>query len=196
MKRAEVELSDLRASLAMNQDQADLLRLAERAFGRDGIPTLIVENTLAQIEANANGYLAMMPTTDGTTLRVQLETQRAQKTTEHLRETLDVLVSDQDGSRTYETFSGGERARVNIALRLALAILLADRRGAESRLLAIDEIEGLDAEGQRQLVDVVRSVAGRFDVVLIASHYQGIRDAFDQTITVTKTGGISRLEAA
>ena len=94
-----------------------------------------------------------------------------------------------------KTYSGGERARVNITLRLALAILLADRRGAESRLLAIDEIEGLDAEGQRQLVDVIREVAPRFDIVLVASHYGGIRDAFDNVIEVEKVDGVSRIAA-
>jgi DNA repair exonuclease SbcCD ATPase subunit len=196
VKQAATELEALKITTAYRQDDLDLLRLAERAFGRDGIPTDILASTLNQIEANANGYLTMMPTTDGTTLRVQLETQRAQKTVENLKETLDVLVADQDGTRAYESFSGGERARVNIALRLALAILLADRRGAESRLLAIDEIEGLDSEGQAQLVTVIQSVASRFDVILMASHYQGIRDAFDSTISVEKVDGVSRLVAA
>lgn len=196
VNEARKELAQLKLEVADAQDWLDLLRLAERAFGRDGIPTLIVENTLAQIETNANTYLAMMPTADGTTLRVQLETQRTQKTVENLKETLDVLVSDADGTRPYETYSGGERARVDIALRLALAILLADRRGAESRLLAVDELEGLDAEGQAQLVEVIRSVSARFDVICLASHYTGIRDAFDQTLQVVKEDGISRIVVA
>ena len=189
------ELEELKAGASARTATLELLRLAERAFGRDGVPTDILISTLDQLEADANRFLRMMPTADGTILRVQLETQREQKTVEHLKETLDVVVCDTDGPRPYETYSGGERARVNITLRLALAILLADRRGAESRLLAIDEIEGLDAEGQRQLVDVIREVAPRFDIVLVASHYGGIRDAFDNVIEVEKIDGVSRIAA-
>ena len=195
MQAAQRELEELKRVVAVEQDDLDLLRVAELAFGRNGVPTLIVENAVGALEASANGYLAMMPTADGAVLRVELHTQREQKTVETPKETLDVVVRDTDGPRPYETYSGGERARVNITLRLALAILLADRRGAESRLLAIDEIEGLDAEGQRQLVDVIREVAPRFDIVLVASHYSGIRDAFDNVIEVEKVDGVSRIAA-
>jgi len=134
-----------------------------------------------------------MPTTDGETFRVELRTQRALKTADHLKETLDIVVSDRDGERPYETYSGGEQERINICLRIALALLLADRRGAESRLLAVDELEYLDLLGQEQLVAVIGAVADRFDRVIVVSHVEGIRDAFDQTIRIVKDGGVSRV---
>lgn len=182
-----------RAQVAGALAQIDLLRLAERAFGRDGIPALIVESVIGVIEAETNRLLEMMPTSDGETFRVELRTQRALKTAEHLKETLDIVVSDRDGERAYETYSGGEQARLNICLRIALALLLADRRGAESRLLVVDELEYLDALGQEQLVDVVRSVGSRFDRTIVVSHHPGIRDAFDNTLRIVKDDGVSRV---
>jgi len=193
IRQVEVSVAALQAKTAQTQNRIDLLKLAERAFGRDGIPALIVENVVGTIETETNRLLAMMPTTDGETFRVELRTQRALKTADHLKETLDIVVSDRDGERPYETYSGGEQARINICLRIALALLLADRRGAESRLLAVDELEYLDMLGQEQLVAVIGAVADRFDRVIVVSHVEGIRDAFDQTIRIVKDGGVSRV---
>jgi len=193
LRQTEVAVAALQAKTAQTQNRIDLLKLAERAFGRDGIPALIVENVVGTIETETNRLLQLMPTTDGETFRVELRTQRALKTADHLKETLDIVVSDRDGERAYETYSGGEQARINICLRIALALLLADRRGAESRLLAVDELEYLDLLGQEQLVTVIGAVADRFDRVIVVSHVEGIRDAFDQTIRIVKDGGVSRV---
>jgi DNA repair exonuclease SbcCD ATPase subunit len=123
-------------------------------------PALIVENAaIPQIETEANRILDEL----GTSYRVELRTQRALKTSETLRETLDILIHADAGERPYETFSGGERTRLNLALRIALARLLAHRRGAESRLLVIDEPEYLDEAGVARLAEVLRGLAGDFD---------------------------------
>lgn len=183
----------MQAEVADTQTQIDLLKLAERAFGRDGIPALIVESVIGVIEAETNRLLEKMPTSDGETFRVELRTQRALKTADHLKETLDIVVYDRDGERPYETYSGGEQARLNICLRIALALLLADRRGAESRLLVVDELEYLDQLGQEQLIDVIQSVSHRFDRTIIVSHHPGIRDAFDNTLRIVKDDGVSRV---
>lgn len=198
LRAAAVELGRLQRDVGDQQDRLDLLRLAERAYGRDGIPTLVAENVaIPQIEAEANRILEQLPTVDGVTFHVELRTQRALKTdSDRLRETLDIVVSDTDGDRPFETFSGGERARLNIALRIALARLLANRRGAESRLLAIDELEYLDELGQEKLVEVLRGLADTYDRVLVVSHAPGVRDAFDATVEVVKADGVSRVAGA
>ena len=189
----ETAVATSRTEVAGKQREIDLLKLAERAFGRDGIPALIVESVIGVIEAETNRLLEAMPTSDGETFRVELRTQRALKTAEHLKETLDIVVYDRDGERPYETYSGGEQARLNICLRIALALLLADRRGAESRLLVVDELEYLDQLGQEQLIDVIQSVGGRFDRTIVVSHHPGIRDAFDNTLQIVKDNGVSRV---
>ncbi len=199
--RAELDrLEQLEETVAINrvgrdelQGRVDLLALAERAFGRDGIPALIVESVaVPQIESEANRILAEL----GTSFTVELRTQRAQKTTETLKEVLDIVVSDGTGARPYETFSGGERTRLNLALRIALARLLANRRGAESRVLVIDEPDGLDESGMARLADVLRRLLSEFERILLVSHVPALRDAFDQAITVVKDeDGRSRVES-
>lgn len=193
-EEAARELAGLRAELADAAGRKEILTLAERAYGKDGVPLLIAENAIPTIEARANELLELLPTEDGVTFHLELHTQR-EVGGDHLRETLDIVVYDADGARPYETFSGGERARLNIALRIALARLLASRASAESRLLAVDELEYLDELGQAGMVDVLRSVAGEFDRILVVSHAPNVQDAFDRVIEIEKTNGVSRVAA-
>lgn len=161
--------------------EVDIVVALERAFSPDGIPALIVENSaIPYLETEANRILVEL----GTAFRVELRTQAALKSGDGLRDTLDVIVCSEKGERPYETFSGGERTRINLALRIALARLLAHRRGAESRLLVVDEPDGLDDAGMAALVDVLRSLEGDFDKLYIVSHVPGLRDSFDTTLSV------------
>lgn len=192
---AEKDLSEIFAARTKLQAELDLCRLAEKAFGRDGIPALIVEAVaVPQLESEANRILEQLPMTDGRVFRVELQTQAVNKSNDNVRETLDILVYDRDAVRPYETFSGGEKTRLNLALRLALAQLLAHRRGAESRLLCIDEPDGLDAGAMDALATVLQNLAGTFDKVLIVSHHVELASAFEQSITVTCESNRSRVD--
>ncbi|MFL5911454.1 MAG: hypothetical protein ACJ768_12870 [Gaiellaceae bacterium] len=196
--QAEQQLADHRLAVAGTQRRVDVLKLAERAFGRDGIPALIVENAaIPQIELEANRILELMPTADGTTFRVELRTQREKKDGA-LKDTLDIVIVGRSGVMPYENYSFGQRARINIALRIALARLLAHRRGAESRVLVIDEVPFLDVLGQDQLVEVVNSVRADFDLVMLVSHENVLRQSFDETIetVLDEDTGISRIVGA
>ena len=193
---AASELATLRSDAQTALAQLATYRLAERAYGRDGVPALIAENIVGVIEAEANRVLERLPTSSGTTFRVELRTQRALKGyASALRETLDILVSDRTTTREFLTFSGGERFRVSFALRWALAKLLANRRGAESRLLVIDEPDGLDAGGMDGLAAVLRENADVFSKVLLVSHNPLLASAFEQVVEVVSDGDVSRLVA-
>jgi DNA repair protein SbcC/Rad50 len=191
---AEQKLTALQSDLHQVNERIDLLKIAERAYGRDGIPALILESSaIPQIETEANRLLAEL----GTTYRVELRTQAENKTNANLRETLDVLVYDGTDIRAYETFSGGEKTRINLALRLALAGLLATRRGAQSSILCIDEPDGLDQAGMDALATVLLGLSGTFERVLVVSHQPQLGTSFDQTLRVEKgEDGRSRIVGA
>ncbi len=174
------------ADAVAERDQAhaslDELKVLERAYGRDGIPAWIVSQiAIPQIETEACRILAEL----GTSYRAELRTERATGAGE-IVDALDVIITTPDGERPYETFSGGERTRINLALRIALARLLARRRSGESRLLVIDEPEFLDDAGTAALVQVLRGLDD-FDRIWLISHVQNLRDAaLDGTLEVTR----------
>ncbi|MFC6546729.1 AAA family ATPase [Cohnella cellulosilytica] len=107
-----------------------------KAFGRDGIPALIIENAVPQLERIANEILGQMSKGKH---YVRFETQKELKTRAGLSETLDIMVGDWTAERPYETFSGGEQLRIDYAIRFALAELLAQRAGSKVEWLTIDE---------------------------------------------------------
>lgn len=159
----------------------------ERACGKDGVPALLIEQALPEIEGRANGILDRL---SGGSMSVRFITQAAYKDRrrEDLRETLDIQISDGAGTRDYEMFSGGEAFRVNFAVRLALSEVLAQRAGARLQSLVIDEGFGSqDAQGRQRLVEAINLVRQDFAKILVITHIDELKDAFPTRIEVEKT---------
>lgn len=156
-----------------------------KAFGRDGIPALIIENAVPELERISNDILGQM---SGGKHYLRFETQRELKSRSGMTETLDIIVGDWAGERIYETFSGGEQLRIDFAIRFALAELLARRAGARVDWLTIDE--GFGSQSDEYLpavIDAVKSVASRFGLVLVISHVKAVQEAFEQKILFKPT---------
>ncbi|MPZ15276.1 MAG: AAA family ATPase [Chloroflexi bacterium] len=157
-------------------------QLAE-AFGKNGIQEMIMEDALPEIEDTANDLLARL--TDGR-MHVALETQRTGRTGGIIN-TLDVYVSDELGTRPYELFSGGERFRINFAIRIGLSRLLARRAGTPLQMLAIDEGFGSqDREGCDRLIEAIKTIQDDFERIIVITHLDEIKDAFPVRVEVTK----------
>ncbi|MCB0201858.1 MAG: SMC family ATPase [Anaerolineae bacterium] len=157
----------------------------QAAFGKKGLQAMIIEAAIPEIESEANRLLNRM--TDGR-MAVRLETQRETKSTQEVRETLDIIISDELGSRDYSLFSGGEAFRANFAIRIALSKLLARRAGAALQTLIIDEGFGTqDAQGRERLVEAITSIQDDFERVLVITHIDELKDLFPARIEVRKT---------
>ena len=182
------------------QHQADMERLAGEhqaaqseqriydeltdAFGRSGVPALLIDAAVPQIENEANRLLGRM--TDQR-LAVKLETQRLNQGGK-VTETLDILISDELGSRSYELFSGGEAFRINLALRIALSKTLSRRLGFPLPTLFIDEGFGTqDAAGRERIVDAIASIQQEFEKIIVITHLDDLKDLFPVRIEVLKT---------
>jgi exonuclease SbcC len=184
------ELVDRRQQLGQERGIYDELRAA---FSKDGIPAMIIEAAIPEIEEEANQVLSRM--TDGR-MHLRFETQR-EKVTGGVKETLDIRIADELGTRDYGTFSGGEAFRVNFAIRLALSRLLARRAGAQLRTLFIDEGFGTqDSQGRERLIEAIHAIQDEFDLILVITHIEELKEAFPARIEVTKTGAGSQVELA
>ena len=192
LKQREREKLELEQRLDQLRGEKKDYELLAEAFGRNGIPKMILSNAVQWLEWEANRLLAQL-TRGRMHLRFELETPTGSG---GQRETLAIIVSDELGDRAYELYSGGERFRIDFALRVALARLLSYRAGAPLRTLVIDEGFGSqDKEGLEAIVDAIRTVSGEFARVLIVTHLDEFRDYFPALIEVTKgaTGSQCRL---
>lgn len=159
----------------------------ERAFGKDGVPALLIEQALPQIQQKANDILERL--SDGAmTIQFATQAEYKDKKRDDLKETLDIQISDSSGMRDYEMYSGGEAFRVNFAIRLALSEILAQRKGARLQTLVIDEGFGSqDALGRQRLVEAINAVKNDFAKIFIITHLDELKDAFPNRIEVEKT---------
>jgi exonuclease SbcC len=81
--------------------------------------------------------------------------------------------------------SGGEEDLANLALRLAISQLVADRAGQPLSLLVLDEIFGSLDEARRQLiVDLLRRLRDRFAQVILITHIESVRESLDRVVRV------------
>ncbi|MFN2177268.1 MAG: AAA family ATPase [Anaerolineales bacterium] len=192
-RQAVLVLDDLRSRRsefeAQRQQYAELVqqyRGLERAFGPQGVPALLIEQALPQIESKANSILERL----GGDMSVSFITQEAykDKKREDLRETLEIQIRDASGPRDYELFSGGEAFRINFAVRLALSEILAQRAGSRLQTLIIDEGFGSqDALGRQRLLEAINAVRPDFSKILVITHIDELKEAFPTRIEVQKT---------
>ncbi len=163
-----------------------LFKALERAFSKDGVPAMLIEQALPEIENHANDVLQRL---SGGTMSVSFATQREykDKNRDDRKETLDIRISDSSGIRDYEMFSGGEAFRVNFAIRLALSRVLAHRAGARLQTLVIDEGFGSqDALGRQRLIEAINAVKPEFARILVITHMEELKDYFPNRIEVEK----------
>jgi DNA repair protein SbcC/Rad50 len=187
-----IRLTELQESI--NTDSAKLASLVEdqsvyqelvTAFGKQGVQAMLIETVVPRLEEEANILLGRM--TDNR-MHVKLETQRERRSGKgDPIETLAINVSDELGPRSYEMYSGGEAFRVNLALRIALSKVLAQRMGAPLPTLFIDEGFGTqDAAGRERILDVISAIQDDFDKIIVITHLEDLKEMFPVRIEVQK----------
>ena len=191
------ELKARKISLREEKEQLNAeiarLKVLERAFSKDGVPAMLIEQALPELSEEANRILSRL---SNYSMSVTFDTQREYKDAKRAdkMETLDILISDGSSTRDYETYSGGEAFRINFAIRLALARLLSRRSGAQLRTLVIDEGFGnQDTEGRQRLVEAIGQVADDFDMIIVITHIEELKEQFPKRIEVEKTTSGSRV---
>lgn len=126
-----VTMAIQRRRMGQNSDEYAILVDAYTA-----IPILIIEASIPILEHEANVVLDRIAD-DG--MQIRIDTQRDLKSRDGMAETLDIVVTTYEREGVWESFSGGEKMRVDLAIRIGLAKLLSHRAGAALELLVLDE---------------------------------------------------------
>jgi exonuclease SbcC len=197
LKDRENEREKLEKILQESQKNYRIYQELGIAFGKNGIQSLMIENILPELETEANNILSRLT---GGQLNVQFLTQkpkssRSKSSSSQFKDTLEIIISDAQGTRSYETYSGGEAFRINFAIRLALSRILAQRSGTALQLLIIDEGFGTqDSEGCDRLIAALNAIAEDFACILTVTHMPQFKEAFQTRIEVYKTETGSKIQ--
>ena len=171
------------AILEKTESDMSNYQIIATALGKDGIQALLIEEIIPEIEENANAFLAKLTNNNA---HIIIESLRDLKNG-GTKETLDIKISDAQGVRPYEMFSGGETFRIDFALRIAISKLLAHRAGAALQTLIIDEGFGSqDEEGLSAIMDLLYTLQGEFAKIIVVSHLPTMKDQFPVHLHVEK----------
>jgi exonuclease SbcC len=97
----------------------------------------------------------------------------------------DYVVTIIDDGVSKPVISGGEEDVANLALRLAISQMIAERAGQPLTLLVLDEIFGsLDDSRRQHVVGLLRRLADRFPQVVLITHIEQVREGLDRVIRV------------
>lgn len=194
-ERQATEEASARDRLSEANQSAAVAGILAAGFGPQGVPAMIVDSILGDLADEANRVLAEL----ASPIRVDLRSQRVTQKGDVV-DALDIVISmSGEPDIAFETLSGGERTRVQLALRAALTRLLASKRGARVRLLVVDEPAGLDSTGAEHLAAVLNEfvAAGVFDTILLVTHHDALADLIGRVVRIEKSAsGESRLVGA
>lgn len=160
-------------------------------FGKE-IPSLIIENSCAELELKTNEVLASF-----SDLTVSFITQQTTLKGD-LKEVFEVLVKKPNIKEPFyiDSLSNGQKFRVVFAIRIALSRLLARRHGSTPiEFLFYDEcFASLDNEGIDQVIDIFKYLQKDFKHQLIITHQSDLKERFgDNVITVNMKKGVSQV---
>ncbi|MCL5104842.1 MAG: SMC family ATPase [Armatimonadetes bacterium] len=90
-----------------------------------------------------------------------------------------------DDNERKPVVSGGEEDVLNLALRLAVSQMIADRAGQSFSLLILDEVFGsLDETRRDNVVALLQNLKNRFEQIILITHIESIHDAVDNCLWV------------
>ena len=164
----------------VSKKDRDVLQVATTLLKDSGIKTRIIKTYLPTMNKLINQFLQSMDFYVNFTLN------------ENFEETIKSRYRD---VFTYESFSEGEKARIDISLLLTWRSIAKLKNSVDTNLLILDEIfdGSLDQSGTSDLGWILRNFDDNTNVFVI-SHKSILDDKFDRTITVNKDKNYSTLE--
>ena len=171
---------DLGATQAENRKDRDTLLVASQLLKDNGIKTRIIKTYLPAMNQLINQYLQRMDFYVNFTLNENFE---------------EIIKSRYRDVFSYDSFSEGEKARIDIALLLTWRSIAKLKNSVDTNLLILDEIfdSSLDQQGGMDLSWILRNFDDNSNVYVI-SHRENLDGKFDRTITAVKEKNFSVIE--
>ncbi len=163
----EQEQANLKKQLSIVKEERECLQTAAILLKDNGIKTRIIKRYLPVMNKLVNEYLQNMDFYVNFTLD------------ENFEETIKSRYRD---IFSYESFSEGEKARIDISLLLTWRAVAKLKNSVDTNLLILDEIfdGSLDNNGSSELGWILRNFDTNTNVFVI-SHKEGMEDKFHST---------------
>lgn len=167
----------LSGTLAENRKDRDTLLVASQLLKDNGIKTRIIKTYLPAMNQLINQYLQSMDFYVNFTLNENFE---------------EIIKSRYRDVFSYDSFSEGEKSRIDIALLLTWRSIAKLKNSVDTNLLILDEIfdSSLDQQGGMDLSWILRNFDDNSNIYVI-SHRENLDGKFKRTITAEKEKNFS-----
>jgi len=174
------EKKDFGKTYAEYKKDRDTLLVASQLLKDNGIKTRIIKTYLPAMNQLINQYLQRMDFYVNFTLDENFE---------------EVIKSRYRDVFSYDSFSEGEKARIDIALLLTWRSIAKLKNSVDTNLLILDEIfdSSLDQQGGMDLSWILRNFDDNSNVYVI-SHRENLDGKFDRTLTAVKEKNFSIIQ--
>jgi len=177
LQKESESLSDERDSLL---NQQHLQALAAVLLKDDGIKTKIIRNYLPTLNKMINKYLGMMDFFVNFNLSENFE---------------EVIKIANRENFTYNSFSEGEKLRIDLAILFTWRELSKLKNSANCNLLILDEVfdSSLDASGIDDFLRIINTFGNKSNIFVISHKDEILIDRFENTIKFEKKNGFSKI---
>ena len=96
---------------------------------------------------------------------------------------------------SYDSFSEGEKCRIDLALMLCWRTISKIRNSNSTNLLVMDEIfdGSLDASGSEEFMKILQSLVKDTNIFIISHKTENISDKFERVVKFEKVKSFSRI---
>jgi exonuclease SbcC len=164
-------------------------RSLEAVFHRDGIPSAILKRIIPRVASEASSILAEL--TERRYDAITIEEQEDGK--------LNIWVKDGDEKYGVHRFSGGEKVRIALAVRLAVSKVLSElpevgRRLSRMKTLIIDEgdLGSLDGEGLNSTMAIINDLTKLFGLTVLISHLDAVKGWVGGNFVIIHRGDLEK----
>ncbi len=150
-----------------------------QSFGSTGIPALIIQNMLEDLQSETNQLLMQLH--PGLQLSFQIEKIKDDGSKD---DTLEIEYFLNNKPRKYSMLSGGQKVCAMFSLKLGLSFLLQKMLGSQISLLLIDEIDQpFDDDGVDAFANIIKYFQKEFTTIVI-THRNSLKEQFRNIILV------------
>jgi len=153
--------------------------LVSQAFSSKGIPNLIIQNILDDLQLESNNLLGQLK--PGLQLKFEIEKTRSDGEQD---ETLDIKYYLNGKERSYGLLSSAMKIMVMFSLKMGLSFLLSKMMGTNIKLLLLDEVDRPLAPAKVDTyAEIIRFFAKDY-TILVITHNDRLKDRFGTGILV------------
>ena len=176
------EIKTSEDTLSSIQKKLNILESAKFVVSEEGVKSFIIKKMLGLLNQKLNYYLNLLEAPCTCIFDETFE---------------ETLINEHKKECSYFNFSGGERARINLAVLFTFQDILKTQTGISYSMSVYDELldSALDEKGIQKTLSLLKERSEKFDesVYIISHNPTIVKDEIHQTITLEKINGQTKI---